>query len=105
MNVYISGSRQFSKKGEVYDKSEILRETGYHPVTISSLVSRFKALHGRQPSESELFEEKLEALSNCGGNLFLQNKNFSPEIKYDYEYAKEHNLVVFDIFRLSPYWR
>ena len=104
MNVFISGNRQFVGKNAIYEKCEILREMGHHPVTSFNLASRFLRLNGRYPTEQELSEERLEALSTCGGILFIQNKEKNEEAKSDYEYAKEHNLVIFDIFRLSPFW-
>ena len=106
MNVYISGDRQhFTKGNALYDKCEILREQGHTPINSLNLRFKFKRINGRFPNDEELESYRKEVLSECEGIIFLQNWEESQTTQRDYEYAVEHNLVVFEIYRLNPNWR
>lgn len=105
MNIYISGDKQnLLGNNAVYEKSVILREQGHTPINSLNLRSKFKRLNGRLPSREELEAYRLEVLSDCGGIIFLQNWETSPETQRDYEYAVSHNLVIFEVNRLSSEW-
>lgn len=106
MKIYISGSNLsfLTKKKEVLEKRDILKENNHSVVLGCELKNKFLKMYRREPTPEELKSFKREILSECEGIMFLSSWQKDSEVKQDHNYAVEHNLVIFEVFRQVSSW-
>ena len=73
MKIYISGSNLsfLTKKKEVLEKRDILKENNHSVVLGCELKNKFLEMYRREPTPEELKSFKREILSECEGIMFL----------------------------------
>ena len=106
MKIYISGSNIsfLTKKKEVLEKRNILKENNHSVILGCELKKLFLKMYRREPTPEELKSFKREILSECEGIMFLSSWQKDSEVKQDHNYAVEHNLVIFQVFRQVSSW-